>query len=85
MSILDFLTALPAEEKEIFLDLLEETGSADIAMKKMMPILAESEPKLARKLEGPLNGHVKNGKGSSVADHWAKRVQTFLGLDTFAS
>ncbi len=84
MSILDFLTALPAEEKEIFLDLLDETGSADIAMKQMMLVLTESEPKLARKMEGPVGGHSKENK-SGFAGRWAKRVQAFLGLDTYAS
>ena len=54
MKLLDFLTALPAEEKDLFLDLMEETGSMEIAIRKTMSVLADSEPELARRLEGPV-------------------------------
>ncbi len=84
MTILDFLTTLPAEEKDIFLNMLEETGSPDIAMKEMMLVLAESEPKLARQLEGSVSEPIRNKNKSGFANRWAKRVQTFLGLDCYS-
>ncbi len=84
MNFLDFSTALPAEEKEIFHDLLVETGSTETAMKVMMLILAETEPKLAMQLQGLAPEPVKNVK-LGLADRWAKRVQSFFGLDSSAS
>ena len=62
MELLDFLTCLPAEEKDIFLNLLEETGSIEVAVKGTMIILAESEPKLARKMEKPVREWLKIDK-----------------------
>ncbi len=59
MTILDFLTSLPAEEKDFFVNLLEETKSVDIAVRRTMRVLADSEPELARKLEGPVRDWLK--------------------------
>ncbi len=79
MKLLDFLTSLPAEEKDIFLNLMEETGSVDFAVRRTMMILADSEPKLARRLEGPvgewlkLNEPIRVGNDSGRSYETAKR------------
>ncbi len=59
MQLLDFITLLPAEEKDIFLMLLRETTSIPIAVGETMMILSDSEPKLARKLEEPVRDWLK--------------------------
>ncbi len=59
MELLDFITSLPAEEKDIFLILLEETASIPMAVKGTMMVLEESEPKLSKRLEGPVRDWLK--------------------------
>lgn len=59
MQLIDFVTSLPAEEKDIFLILLEETGSIPAAVRGTMLVLADSEPKLARRLEEPVEDWLK--------------------------
>ncbi len=86
MQFLDFLTVLPAEEKNILLDLLEETGSIDTAVRTMMLILAGSEPELASRLEGPVGdwlnntGPTKNGNVVGPAHELGKPGSIALKL-----
>ncbi len=78
MKLLDFLSTLPAEEKDIFLNILEETESVDMAVKGTMMVLADSEPKLATQLEEIVRGCFKvnepgkNRNGLSLAYEMAK-------------
>ncbi len=62
MELLDFLTVLPDEEKDFFVSLLEANVPTNIAVEETMKILAESEPKLAKRLEGPVQDWLKISK-----------------------
>ncbi len=62
MQILDFLTILPDEEKDFFVNLLEATVPVGIAVRETMRILAESEPKLAKRLERPVQDWLKTSE-----------------------
>ncbi len=87
MRPLDFLAMLPAEEKEIFLDLLEETGSTDLAIQGTMEILADSEPRLARQLERSIgdcsntNQPIKDEHASGWTGRTGKTAIGAFGLD----
>jgi hypothetical protein len=62
MELLDFLAVLPAEETDFFVSLLEAGVPTHIAVQETMKILAESEPTLARRLEGPVQDWLKISK-----------------------
>ncbi len=59
MKLLDFLTSLPAEEKDVFIDLFEASHSLEFAVRRTMLVLADSEPNLARMLEEPVRDWLK--------------------------